>query len=194
MIITCDTQDFVPFGREHHVHHPGLVELQVQNRSAAECWKLQSCTGEKCEPCDEELYIKDDTVIWSRGSVGSSRTIIKSFSMDSKIREVMWCSFVLPKGQEDGEEGIVDDDIDGEVQHGICIQLDNCLHVFVNSGKEYIAALPFQVARVWEMKNGLLLERAPTQAEVVASKRQLAVELEFGSKDCLIVKAGWSFH
>jgi hypothetical protein len=57
----------------------------------------------------------------------------------------MWCNFLLPKGQEDGEEKNFDDEIEGEIQQGVCVQLDNCLHVFINSGREYIAALPFQV-------------------------------------------------
>lgn len=33
MIAACDTQDFVPFGREYVQHHPGTFQLQVQNDS-----------------------------------------------------------------------------------------------------------------------------------------------------------------
>ena len=31
MISACDTQDFVPFGREYVRHHPGEFQIQVQN-------------------------------------------------------------------------------------------------------------------------------------------------------------------
>ena len=31
MISACDSQDFVPFGREYVRHHPGEFQIQVQN-------------------------------------------------------------------------------------------------------------------------------------------------------------------
>ena len=36
MIAACDTQDFVPFGREYCRRHPGKFQLQVQNAVQAE--------------------------------------------------------------------------------------------------------------------------------------------------------------
>jgi hypothetical protein len=36
MIAACDTQDFVPFGREYCRRHPGQFQLQVQNAVQAE--------------------------------------------------------------------------------------------------------------------------------------------------------------
>ena len=33
MISACDSQDFVPFGREYVRHHPGEFQIQVQNVS-----------------------------------------------------------------------------------------------------------------------------------------------------------------
>lgn len=58
MISACDTQDFVPFGREYVRHHPGEFQIQVQNVSHLDTsavplvksfrdFSLQETTGSK---------------------------------------------------------------------------------------------------------------------------------------------------
>ncbi|KAK7104440.1 anaphase-promoting complex subunit 1-like [Littorina saxatilis] len=60
MISACDTQDFVPFGREYVRHHPGEFQIQVQNVSHLDTsavplvksfrdFSLQETTGSKKE-------------------------------------------------------------------------------------------------------------------------------------------------
>ena len=43
------------------------------------------------EGCDEELYINDQTVVWSRGTLDGAGKVIKSFTVDSPVQDVRMC-------------------------------------------------------------------------------------------------------
>uniref|UniRef100_A0A8C9G0Q5 Anaphase-promoting complex subunit 1 n=1 Tax=Pavo cristatus TaxID=9049 RepID=A0A8C9G0Q5_PAVCR len=55
------------------------------------------------------------------------------------------------------------------VQKCVCILQSSCVNVHSIDGKDYIAALPFQVANIWPTKFGLLLERSGSSHEVPPS-------------------------
>ena len=42
----------------------------------------------ECEGCDEELYIKDKLVVWSRGTLDGAGQAIKSFTMNTLVEDV----------------------------------------------------------------------------------------------------------
>lgn len=75
-------QEFVPFGRQQLLHHPRVVhatdhnhqlEATLLNRLSQvvltdscknnESWILRSTENDGVE-CEEELYLKDKTVVW----------------------------------------------------------------------------------------------------------------------------------
>lgn len=66
-----------------------------------ESWILR----ENSDGIEEELYVKNKTVIWSRGNFGVSianfgdeqpggRILVRSYSSKQAIRQALWCSFL----------------------------------------------------------------------------------------------------
>ncbi|KAL7987272.1 hypothetical protein Chor_006191 [Crotalus horridus] len=175
MIAAGDLQEFVPFGRDHCKHHPNALNLQLRQLQPAselwssdgaaglvgslqevtihekhkESWKLRkgiSEVGEEVE-YDEELYVAGNMVIWSRGSKNQSSAVYKAFTVDSsvlQVRKVVLCRVYSCQ----------------VVEKCICILQSSCINIHSIEGKDYTAALPFQVANVWPTKYGL--EPLPT--------------------------------
>ncbi|XP_053374220.1 anaphase-promoting complex subunit 1-like [Mercenaria mercenaria] len=193
MITACDTQDFVPFGREYVQQHPGKFQIQVQNvvhtdpglpllksfrdisiqdSGKKEQWTFYTeldkdgCRGSY----DEELYVSGNTVVWSKGGQDGCRSVIKTFTMDSPVLQALWCKFVIPESSNP-EEICSTLDTEGEMQSGVCVVESSCVSCFMEDGSDYLAALPFQVAHVWVIKNGLLFERTVSPTEYSSQKR-----------------------
>ena len=51
-------------------------------------WRLRANSRLGIDPCEEELYIDNQLVVWSRGTTDNARKIIKSFTADSAVHEV----------------------------------------------------------------------------------------------------------
>ncbi|KAK6181291.1 hypothetical protein SNE40_009178 [Patella caerulea] len=190
MIAACETQDFVPFGREYIHHHPGHFQLQVQNNKHAdhglrllksfrdsphevgkkEQWIFRSREDGEGNKCDEELYVSGRTVVWSQGGQNGVRNIIKTFTVDSPVVQALWGTFVL-SGTEKRNTTSSSLEQTGTVQKGICVIESSTLSFFQEKGGDYLTALPFQVSQAWTMKNGLLFERCLAQAEYSAPKK-----------------------
>lgn len=192
MIAACDTQDFVPFGREYCHRHPGKFQLQVQNAVQAEHglpllksfrdisiqennkkeqWHFRHHSDDvTIEEFDEELYVSGSTVVWSKGGQNGARAVMKTFTVDSPVLQALWCSFILPTS-ELPVNGIPTTDIKGDLQKGICVVESGSVSCFMEKGGEFNTALPFQVANTWVMQNGLLFERTVSPTEMTGSKR-----------------------
>uniref|UniRef100_A0A8D2NR13 Anaphase-promoting complex subunit 1 n=1 Tax=Zosterops lateralis melanops TaxID=1220523 RepID=A0A8D2NR13_ZOSLA len=116
-----------------------LREVTIHDRHR-ESWQLRkgiSDVGEEVD-YDEELYVASNMVIWSKGSRSQASTVYKAFTVDSPILQALWCDFTVP--QEKSEKA------DGELEKCICILQNSCINVHSMEGKDYIAALPFQVS------------------------------------------------
>ncbi len=183
MICASEAEEFIPFGRKISNAHPGNVPLQQSGpmgdngvplvKALGKCsiqdnirdsWKLRQSPVRK-SACDEELYIHERVVIWSRGHGSEGSTIIKSFTMDSPIQEALWCSFLLPVDEPSASNLPPDKEvIPAQLQHAICVLEANSVSIFSSDGKDYLTALPFQVSKTWPIKNGLLFERLQVQS------------------------------
>ncbi|NXY32616.1 APC1 protein, partial [Pomatorhinus ruficollis] len=142
-----------------------LREVTIHDRHR-ESWQLRkgiSDVGEEVD-YDEELYVASNVVIWSKGSRSQVSTVYKAFTVDSPVLQALWCDFTIP--QEKSEKADGDEEI---VEKCICILQNSCINVHSMEGKDYIAALPFQVANVWPTKYGLLFERSSSSHEVPPS-------------------------
>ncbi|ESO93615.1 hypothetical protein LOTGIDRAFT_232653 [Lottia gigantea] len=191
MIAACETQDFVPFGREYIHHHPGHFQLQVQNTKHAEHglhilkifrdspheagkkeqWLFRHHEGEGEEKYDEELYVSDRTVVWSKGGQNGVQNVLKTFTVDSPVVQALWGTFIL-SGKDKNTTPLSSVESTGTVQKGICvIESTSTLSFFKEDGGEYLTALPFQVSQAWPIKNGLLFERCLAQFEYSAPKK-----------------------
>ncbi|KAF2987790.1 hypothetical protein EK904_015203 [Melospiza melodia maxima] len=122
--------------------------------------------------CDERATmiaagdLQDNVVIWSKGSRSQASAVYKAFTVDSPVLQALWCDFIIP--QEKSEKA----DVPGSeetLEKCICILQNSCINVHSMEGKDYIAALPFQVASVWPSKYGLLFERSSSSHEVPPS-------------------------
>ncbi len=52
-------------------------------------WKVRSCDDDSGS--EEELYINDQTVVWSRGLPHGTSTVVKSFTAHSLVQDVsLW--------------------------------------------------------------------------------------------------------
>uniref|UniRef100_A0A672TUV9 Anaphase promoting complex subunit 1 n=1 Tax=Strigops habroptila TaxID=2489341 RepID=A0A672TUV9_STRHB len=187
MIAAGDLQEFAPRGREHCRRHPSALTLQLRRLQPAselcssdgaaglvgslrevtiherqrESWQLRkgaSDVGEEVD-YDEELYVASNMVIWSKGSKNQASTVYKAFTVDSPVLQALWCDFTIPREKSDK----------ADVEKCICILQNSCINVHSIEGKDYIAALPFQVANVWPTKYGLLFERSSSSHEVPPS-------------------------
>uniref|UniRef100_A0A8C5XAC6 Anaphase-promoting complex subunit 1 n=1 Tax=Malurus cyaneus samueli TaxID=2593467 RepID=A0A8C5XAC6_9PASS len=165
MIAAGDLQEFAPRGREQSRRHPSALSLQLRRLQPApelcssdgaaglvgslrevtihdrhrETWQLRkgiSDVGEEVD-YDEELYVASNMVIWSKGSRSQASTVYKAFTVDSPVLQALWCDFTIPEEKWDKA--------DGEVEKCICILQNSCINIHSMEGKDYIAALPFQV-------------------------------------------------
>ncbi|XP_035421289.1 anaphase-promoting complex subunit 1 isoform X2 [Cygnus atratus] len=194
MIAAGDLQEFAPRGREHCRRHPSALTLQLRRLQPAselcssdgaaglvgslrevtiherqrESWQLRkgaSDVGEEVD-YDEELYVASNMVIWSKGSKNQASTVYKAFTVDSPVLQALWCDFTIPQEKSEKVDVLGSDEI---VEKCICILQNSCINVHSIEGKDYIAALPFQVANVWPTKFGLLFERSSSSHEVPPS-------------------------
>ncbi|KAI0221452.1 Anaphase-promoting complex subunit 1 [Lamellibrachia satsuma] len=187
MLSASDTQEFIPYGRQCLAAHPGKQQARVFTSNVIdhglplvkalkdirltdkpkESWKLWRNTDSNC--CHEELYVCEQTVVWSRGNVDGNGQVLKTFTMDSPVLEVMWCTFLLPvdEGNDDTAQAGM---ITAQVESGICMVEETCISIFTTDGKDYITSLPFQISKTWPIRNGLLFERTVTPEIVDLSK------------------------
>ncbi|KAK7469621.1 hypothetical protein BaRGS_00036350 [Batillaria attramentaria] len=198
MISACDTQDFVPFGRDYLKRHPGQFQIQVQNATNVdhcvpllksfreislhdsykkERWLFYGVGGNKVSGGedrdetwrDEELYIGGSTVVWSRAGQDGVRSIIKTFTMDTPVLQALWSSFILSSKETNSDLGSVSENT-GVRQKGVCVMESSMMTCFMEDGDQYNTVLPFQVSQVWQIKDGLLFERNLSPSQLSAPK------------------------
>lgn len=192
MIAACETQDFVPFGKEYIHLHPGTFEIQVQRshhadhglpllrsfcdisiseQSPKEQWTLHcKPSTDVCGAVEEELYVSGNTVVWSVGTRQEAKQVLKTFTVESPVIQAICCSFLLSHSNTSELPEKTSLDIPGDLQEGICVLESTTASVFTNRGEEYSVALPFQVTKSWVIKNGLLFERSLSTSEALAPK------------------------
>ncbi|XP_077996954.1 anaphase-promoting complex subunit 1-like [Glandiceps talaboti] len=193
MIAASEPQEFVPHGREHCKIHPGPVQHQVplqyhhltnrvdsdlpilafknvtiNGNSKKEFWHLRGQEDDKSD-FDEELYISGHTVVWSKGCHGSSKFVLKSFTVDSPVTEAFWCNFDLASGKADLSDNRKKQKV--ELVPSICVVKDTTLNVFTTKGEDHSVSLPFKVGRAWVIEHGILLERSSGQSEMGTPKK-----------------------
>ncbi|XP_076035625.1 anaphase promoting complex subunit 1 isoform X2 [Oratosquilla oratoria] len=188
-MISCGApQEFVPFGREYLQHHPGEVGLPSPNpmhqsphldllrqlhtvslKTSKEAWQVRQSKDGLME---EELYVSDSTVIWSRGQVGveGARRVIKCFSCDSTVQQVLFATFHTYPEQPALLGEVLPDEPTGEELPSVCVVENDFINVYTEEGEDYAVALPFQVNKVWPLKYGVLLERNVPSSELASPK------------------------
>ncbi|KAG1696502.1 Anaphase-promoting complex subunit 1 [Nymphon striatum] len=190
MIVAESSKEYVPCGRRHYrKQHPGEKLLSRSSKlgngfsetgslnivKALKNVSLQENSEENNEKwiiryhdsCEEELYVYKNTIIWSKGSIGEAKQIIKCFTIDNPVQEAHWVAFQKSGSRTSFSKANVAPESD-DVISGVCI-FDSCnLHVHLDTGQQFLSPFPFQVEKVWKMKYGLLIERVVTEQELQA--------------------------
>ena len=172
-----------------------------------------SSSSSRCDFVDE-LYIRDSTAVWTREgqeskpvSFGSSSSnpdsksrsaqIVRTFTVDSQIKDAVWTTFKNKVNSKDLEREFKEKNLrsgedykDGEMAIGavgisssavssastttsseesLVILESTILSARTWSGSDHVAFLPFPVSRMWPIKDGILVERDAGAADVVDS-------------------------
>ncbi|XP_064487230.1 anaphase-promoting complex subunit 1-like [Ornithodoros turicata] len=184
MIAAGEPLEFVPFGSEYITHHPGSlkkperrntkahspeppstdlsealssVSLQGSKAAHSELWKLRECSEGDGE---EELYVSGDCVVWSRSDGSGARTAIRTFCLECKVQDAVWCTYLL----DDYKTRLLVEQkstLPARTVPCICIlDTSRIVHSFSRTGEDYTTAMPFLVSKMWEIEHGLLFERS----------------------------------
>lgn len=94
-------------------------------------WQKESWCLRDCSQGEEELYFSDNIVMWSRNDGNASFYLIKTFTLENKISQSIWCQF-----KEHCSNSYIE---------SICIVDNVSLQIFTHKGDHYPVALPFQV-------------------------------------------------
>lgn len=123
------------------------------------------------EVMEEELYVNDKTVIWSKGltSTGNSlqfdgrRVTLCSYTSRYPIKHALWCTFYseLPvyNNANIANQNINIDEPRGKPLPSICIVDNQNMHVFTVDSEDFVTTIPFQISGIWTTKFGVLLEK-----------------------------------
>lgn len=173
MIATGEPREFTPFGREYLVHHPGSVRhcttqsgddgtstyRNTDLTQKLDFWKLRESSDDDSDG-EEELYVSGDTAVWSVSNGSGIRTVLRTFCVESKIQDALWCSFLM----DDYKTRLLADSKTSHQDRVSCVVIleadTGVLHSFSRAGDDYTTAIPFVVSRAWPIRQGLLLERS----------------------------------
>ncbi|GJQ69220.1 putative complex, subunit [Trypoxylus dichotomus] len=124
-----------------------------------------------CKPTlnfmEEELYVKGNIVIWSKGlfynnDEDSTRETICTYSSTYPVKHALWCNFYCERPTIESPLIPPQFKPDHPTTDPIsCVTIidGQTLKVFTVDNEDFITALPFYVSRVWNTKFGILLQR-----------------------------------
>lgn len=117
---------------------------------------------------EEELYVKGNTVIWSKGLVNNSdtfdnaRVTVCSYSSQFPIKHALWCTFYNERPNFSKSWPNIGSSIDqpsGNPMPALCIVDAQSIRVFTADSEDFITSVPFQVNKIWNTKYGIFLEK-----------------------------------
>ncbi|XP_034233098.1 anaphase-promoting complex subunit 1 [Thrips palmi] len=187
MIAASEPKVFVPCGRERLQIHPGSVilpstkpqlqpeshllhllsQVNISDTSDVEWWVLRE--SPEYPQCEEELYVRGKTVVWSRGEGadpgrtdvnGSRNVVICCFTVETTVSHALWTTFPTTPTDKSSSEGST-----GKPMSCVCIVDESNIKAFSSEGEDFIASLQFKLRSVWSTSHGLLLERATGNSE-----------------------------
>ncbi|CAG8841865.1 21568_t:CDS:1, partial [Racocetra persica] len=107
---------------------------------------------------DEELFIANNEVIWSRGNV-----LLKSFKFEEPVVQALFVWFNVTKAQRNSCGNQADLNTRNtnriERQRALFVVLENLAKVYFLDGQHFLIRLPSLVRRAWAMNVGVILQR-----------------------------------
>lgn len=110
---------------------------------------------------EEELYIKGNTVIWSKGLINNAgefdhaKTTICAYTSQYPVRQAVWCTFYDQRPKFDDK---LQDQAEKKIP-AMCVVDSECLRVFTAENEDFIDSIAFPIGGVWNTKYGIILEK-----------------------------------
>ena len=109
---------------------------------------------------EEEVYLRDNTVVWSRGNGDVYWELVKKFTSEGPVQQVLWFEFdenpnrpACPNNPQTVEK------TPGRKIPSLCIVEKSKVTIHTRDGDEYICAVPYEIQRVWTTRFGLIIEK-----------------------------------
>ncbi|XP_055370778.1 anaphase-promoting complex subunit 1 isoform X2 [Condylostylus longicornis] len=134
---------------------------KVQNRN-----KNSSYITDYYINSEEELYVKGNTAVWSKGLLEDGSVLPRTcFTCDSQIRFAFFCNESFIQAQINKDEIKTEEKAQNSNENtSICLIDSTCLRVYCSNGEDYLTNLEFAVSHVWSTKYGILLEKEASNA------------------------------
>lgn len=134
---------------------------------------------QKTHHVEEELYIKGNTLTWSRGlmstpdteyQISDSRITLCMYTLDNRITHALWCTFYSNRPKLDlTDVNITTPTTQNHLSKPFrCITVMDAttLRVFAEQGEDFITNLQGPISNVWASNFGLILEKDFTDSGV----------------------------
>lgn len=107
---------------------------------------------------EEELYVSNKTVIWSRGNI-----LYKTFTYEESILQALFVWFKVAKSYyayelERNSETYRKKPVQTERQRALFVLLENYAKVYFLDGQHFLIRIPSYVRRAWAMNVGVILQ------------------------------------
>ena len=97
---------------------------------------LEECTVQslrECEFGEEELSLKNKTIVHKRKDAQGNCSIVKTFTSDETVKQVIWSDFL-------------NEDDQNTVFTAVCSLEKSNLEIYLEDGDQYTICLPFMVS------------------------------------------------
>ncbi|XP_055586614.1 anaphase-promoting complex subunit 1 [Uranotaenia lowii] len=118
---------------------------------------------------EEELYVKGNTAIWSKGSNYEGASPQVCFSSENPIKFAFFCgSQFLSSKEGRSESNVKSEALENASNVGVCLLDSSTLRVYCNSGENFVTSIECPISKVWITKQGILLEKEPSSTVLEA--------------------------
>lgn len=118
---------------------------------------------------EDELYIRGNTIIWSRGLVNNTynfnngRKTVCCYTLNSSIDQALWSTFYCERPifveNEQYLDMVKNDSPTGTSMESICVASSHVVKVFTVKGEDFTIAIPFIIGKLWNTKYGIFIEK-----------------------------------
>lgn len=189
MFCSTEGQPFIPFGRSVYECHPDIYDTnskftneieivesfkQINLHETKELWHVRK-NYEILDGHTEELYVKDKIVVWSKGVSPHFSEVISTFSLESPVLEAVWCVFSSPIYEYNENNKLIGNNASGYLQTERCIGIiekNRDASFYFENGKDYTFTIPFNVKKIWQIKNCIFIERTQKIMEDLQSQNK----------------------
>ncbi|KAK4473790.1 hypothetical protein MN116_003127 [Schistosoma mekongi] len=172
MISAKAVVDVVPSGRQYlseFCQRDSVLDESyvILNGQPSEFWRSSWRSG-----IFEELYVSQNTVVWSRGAEISDSFPNLVFNFETPVVDAFRCSFFLPTLHCDqGFVPHVNENIPGRIQNGLSVFESERMTFIDDCGEHYTVRIPCRIGEVWALNTLVLLQRQPSNCEVIIEGR-----------------------